>query len=760
MAKDEQDLKKLDQLKEKLKIILDEIYHGEHTYNLIYTKLINGVKVFIVASRKFMKDDCPTKAASIAYTTIISLIPTLTVALTFFSVFYGVGDKKDELFRRITLFMIEHNIKLNIDPFIQTITSLIENAAKIGGVGTVVLIFTATAVLRTLEKSLNDIWKVKKSRSIFMKIIFYWAALTLGPLMLIAGTTVATKISAAFSAPRYYAMSHSNNSHWVVGNKASIMYNDKDNLEFTMRDPGIVDFDNQKVFSYDPDEKQFKSEDYQIEQFEYKRSTFRDIQFVDDHGWIVGKSGIILVTADKGKTWMLEKWGSFNFNDIHMINRDKGFIAADNGYVMKTTDGGVTWQPLVWDIRSGFNSISFSGTSGIIAGDNGYVLQTTNGGKDWNLTRVQQAKRKNRFVNLNDSFMLNSSTIWLAGNEGSILVSRNGGATWKSNRFLEDNYYTVYFHNQKKGFIAGDKGIMLYTGNGGDNWHRKKLPGNRINSMDMNNGSIWCIGDKGMLMQSTDMGNKWTGIEGTSFVVVLLNFFAPFIFIWALFMLMYIVLPNRKVPVKPSAIGAAFTGGVWVIFILLFIFYIKAFARGTFAIYGSLAAFPLFLIMVYASAVIILYGAEVSYTLMNPLSYRNLKRALSDRKDLHIYSALAIITHIHARFQNGKGASSFKELLPISMNDYEELDYFIQMFINEKLLLQTEDNRYIPATMAEHISVLHIVDMVYDVTLKIPGSKTDRLKKHLKDIFNRMQKSRKDVLKGVSIQDLVNEVNR
>ncbi|MFW5770414.1 MAG: YhjD/YihY/BrkB family envelope integrity protein, partial [Spirochaetota bacterium] len=574
------------------------------------------------------------------------------------------------------------------------------------------------------------------------------------------GTTVATKISTAFSPPKYFAMSHSHNSHWVVGNKASIMYNEKNNLEYTMLKPEIVNFDNQRVYSYDPDENTFKPEEYRIEEFEYRRSTFRDIQFIDNRGWIVGRSGIVLSTLDKGKTWMLAKWGTFNFNDIHMINENRGFIAADNGYVLQTTDGGQTWQSLEWDIRSGFNSISFSGNNGVIAGDNGYILRTTNGGENWILRQVEDAKRKRRFVNLNDSFMLNHSAIWLAGNEGVLLFSKNGGATWNATIFREDNYYTVYFHNAREGFAAGDDGTLLYTINGGNNWQREKLPGSRINSIGMNNGNLWCIGDKGMLMQSTDLGKTWTGIEGTSFVIVLLNFFAPFIFIWALFMLMYIVLPNTKVPMKPSAIGAAFTGGIWVIFILLFIFYIKAFARGTFAIYGSLAAFPLVLIMVYASAVIILYGAEVSYTLMNPLSYRNLKRALSDRKDLHIYSAIAIITHIHARFQRGKGSSSFKELLPVSMNDYEELDYFIQMFISEKLLLQTEDNRYIPATMADHVSVLQIVDMVHDVTLKIPGSKTDRLKKHLKDIFSSMQKSRKEILKRVSIQDLVNEVNR
>ena len=126
---------------------LNEIYLGEETYTKVSGKLVNAIKVFIVASRKFMLDDCYAKASAIAYTTIISLIPTLTVGLTFYSIFAGMGDKKEELFDRATSFMLEHNIKLNIDPIIETISSLIENAGKIGGVGAIVMIFTATAVL-------------------------------------------------------------------------------------------------------------------------------------------------------------------------------------------------------------------------------------------------------------------------------------------------------------------------------------------------------------------------------------------------------------------------------------------------------------------------------------------------------------------------------------------------------------------------------------------------------------------------------------
>jgi hypothetical protein len=89
-------------LKSRIMRVLNQIYLGEETYSFLTKKLINAVKVFIVATRKFLKDGGTTKASSIAYTVIVSLIPTLTVALTFYSIFSGVGNKKEEIFRRIS----------------------------------------------------------------------------------------------------------------------------------------------------------------------------------------------------------------------------------------------------------------------------------------------------------------------------------------------------------------------------------------------------------------------------------------------------------------------------------------------------------------------------------------------------------------------------------------------------------------------------------------------------------------------------------
>ena len=54
--------------REDISSFLNSVYIGEKTYNKIVDKIINAVKVFIVASKKFMIDDCLTKASSTAYT--------------------------------------------------------------------------------------------------------------------------------------------------------------------------------------------------------------------------------------------------------------------------------------------------------------------------------------------------------------------------------------------------------------------------------------------------------------------------------------------------------------------------------------------------------------------------------------------------------------------------------------------------------------------------------------------------------------------
>jgi len=47
------------------------------------------------------------------------------------------------------------------------------------------LVFVAIGLLSTIEATFNDIWGVNRGRNWFVRIIHYWAAITLGPLVVI-----------------------------------------------------------------------------------------------------------------------------------------------------------------------------------------------------------------------------------------------------------------------------------------------------------------------------------------------------------------------------------------------------------------------------------------------------------------------------------------------------------------------------------------------------------------------------------------------
>lgn len=727
------------------KVILNQIYLGEDTFNLFTKKLINAIKVFIVATRKFLKDGCTTKASSIAYTTIVSLIPTLTVALTTYSMFEQVGNKKEEIFRRITAFMVEHNIRLNIDPIIDTLSSLIDNAGKIGGIGAVIMVISATAVLRTIEQSLNEIWGITKNRPIILRIVYYWAALTLGPLMLIAGTTVATQLSLAFSYPTYFSAHIAENRIWAVGNQAAIDNAESaDKLIHKQFDISDIDFENQKVYRYDPDIRGFVEDEFRMEPLDFKKSVFTDIQFIGKSGWVVGRGGVILATSDGGLRWQIEKLGSFNYTNIHMLTPKKGFLLTDNGLILLTEDGAKSWSVKEWDgFSSRWNDIAFYGDTGIIVGDKGTILFSKNGGKDWTMSVLNEAKRKNRFVNLNGAAFADAANIWLVGDQGMVLASSNGGTNWTSKHFQENDYFAVHFKDRKNGLIAGENGVVVRTEDGGEKWLREKAAGSTIHHITSLKGIGYIFGENGVVKTSTDF-RTWRGREGGSFLISLANFVAPFIIIWVLFLLTYIAFPNTKVPFKPAAIGAAFTSAVWVVFILLFIFYVKYFSGGQLAIYGALAAIPIFLLMIYASSLIILYGAEVSYTLMHPHTYLKLKKALKGIHEFHVIYGIMILHHIYSKFESGKGASAYNELMKVTSNKSDEVDFYLDLFVREGLLIEKEHGTYLPATSSSKVKISDLIEMIQHVSLEIPPTvpAASPVRKYLQKKITEIDKAR------------------
>ncbi len=745
---------KIKRIIDAVKIFLGNVYIGKDIYSNISNKLISVIKIVIVSTKKFIYDDCLTHASSIAYTAILSLIPALAVMLTFYS---GLENKKEELFRKILVFITEHNIKINVEPIFSAISGLVDNAGKIGGIGAVVLIFSATAMLRTFEKSLNDIWKVKKSRPVFLQIIYYWAALTLGPIMFISATTVSSELVEFFSPPAYQSGIHSGDKFWAVGNKAKITYREKkssSNIDINLNN---IDFNNQKNYEYNPAERNFSELDFKMEISEFRKIKLKDITFINKTGWIIGETGVLLSSIDNGGTWSLSKLGDFKFNAIKMITEKAGYIACDNGFLLSTSDGGKSWNLIEWDnFRHNLNSIVSSNDSIYIAAGGGMLIKSHDLGKNWDTDQIKQASKNERSLTLNSITIDQNSNLWIAGDEGLILHSKNSGKTWEHKKFKDYNYYTIKFIDKKKGYIGGSDGIFLSSIDGGETWIDKKFPSTRINKTFYGDGKIFILGDSGLLMTLDLHSGKLEGTQGTSIAGLLINFFAPFTFIWLLFLLAYVSLPNTKVPIKYAAIGASFTGTVWVIFILLFIVYTKSFASGTFALYGALASIPLLLLMIYTSIVIVLYGAEVSYTLMHPETYASLKKAFSDKIDLPVYYGISLLCEIYNKFESGKGHTNYSELIKTHSASAGPIDDYLDIYVKNNLINIENDGTYSPTNSSKNLKLSKIVEITDRITFEIPEHEKSPYKNRLKSLFDKIIKSNSDILGDITISDMIN----
>ncbi len=92
-----------------------------------------------------------------------------------------------------------------------------------------------------------------------------------------------------------------------------------------------------------------------------------------------------------------------------------------------------------------------------------------------------------------------------------------------------------------------------------------------------------------------------------------LAYIAPLCATWLVLWVIYVLLPKTRVSVQASLVGAGVAAIGWGITKELFRMYVGNAAGST--LYGALGVLPLFLLWLFLSWLIILFGLEISYTL-------------------------------------------------------------------------------------------------------------------------------------------------
>jgi len=136
--------------------------------------------VRLIATR-FMRDRCIETAASLTFTTLLSLVPMVTIALTVFSAFPVFEDFSSQIKIYLLNNLMPENAGIIITQYMQQFA---DSATRLTAVGIVFLAFTALSMMLTIDKAFNVIWRVSRPRPLIKRLVSYWAVLTLAPLLI------------------------------------------------------------------------------------------------------------------------------------------------------------------------------------------------------------------------------------------------------------------------------------------------------------------------------------------------------------------------------------------------------------------------------------------------------------------------------------------------------------------------------------------------------------------------------------------------
>ena len=147
-----------------------------------------------VLYRRFREARLGVSASSLTFTTVLALVPLFTVGLAVFSAFPVFGKFQDTIQHWLVDSLVPESIARQVLGYL---TQFSRKASRLGSVGLVAVLFSAIALVVTIERTLGQIWRVERQRPLQQRLILYWSAITLGPLLLGASLAITSYVVTA-----------------------------------------------------------------------------------------------------------------------------------------------------------------------------------------------------------------------------------------------------------------------------------------------------------------------------------------------------------------------------------------------------------------------------------------------------------------------------------------------------------------------------------------------------------------------------------
>lgn len=131
-------------------------------------------------------------AGGLTFTTVLSLVPLLAVALSLFAAFPLFADFRVSLERGLLRGLLPEQYAPQILRYLAEFTA---KAGRLTAFGLAFLLVTALSMILTVDHVLNDVWRVHARRPLVRRVLLYWSLLTLGPLVVGASLSVTSYVA-------------------------------------------------------------------------------------------------------------------------------------------------------------------------------------------------------------------------------------------------------------------------------------------------------------------------------------------------------------------------------------------------------------------------------------------------------------------------------------------------------------------------------------------------------------------------------------
>lgn len=171
----------------------DRIFGGADPKTRLGFLSIRLLRLAIAVTRDMQEGNYAERAASLAYTTLLSFAPLLAIA---FSVMKGFGAH-DQLRPFLEDFLSP--LGGGAKDLADRITGFVENISVgvLGTVGVALLIYSATSLMQKIENAFNDIWRVPLPRDFVTRMRDYLAILFIGPVLLFVSAAMTAAVRSA-----------------------------------------------------------------------------------------------------------------------------------------------------------------------------------------------------------------------------------------------------------------------------------------------------------------------------------------------------------------------------------------------------------------------------------------------------------------------------------------------------------------------------------------------------------------------------------